>query len=358
MRFPAACLSAALLAAIPTGAAEAACTASSATCTEMLQVPGSQGRVLLYRNFPVDSKNTSIRRALVVVHGLLRDADNTYRSALAAAFLADALEDTLVIAPRFASNEGGECADMLAPSEISWHCDPRSDAWRTGGGAPDGSTTSFDVLDELLRKLDRKDTFPNLRAIVVAGHSGGGQYVNRYAMANAVHERLTVKPAYVVMNSSSYAYLDELRPTRSSLPPDVAALAPGYQSPPPSSPRPAFTPYRDRANCTTYDTWPYGMKERNGYSAKLSDEQLRKRAAARPVTYLLGELDILPIYGFDSSCAAMAQGPTRLARGFSYAKYVADRYGAAHVAVEVPACGHSVRCMFTSETSLPVLLPK
>src|SRR5215472_13167155 len=99
------------------------------------------------------------------------------------------------------------------------------------------------------------------------------------------------------------------------------------------------------------------MKERNGHAAQLSEAQLHKQLAARPTTYLLGELDILPLYGFDSSCAAMAQGGTRLARGFAYSKYVDERYSAKHRAVEVPACGHNARCMFTSETSLPLLFP-
>jgi hypothetical protein len=213
-------------------------------------------------------------------------------------------------------------------------------------------------VDELVRKLNRKDVFPNLRAIVVAGHSAGGQFVNRYEMANTVHDTVDIKPTYVVANPSSYAYFDELRPTASAFPSNVAALPPGYQAPLPSNAPPAFAAYSDRANCTTYNTWPYGMHERNGYAAKLSEERLHKQLAARPTTYLLGELDILPLYGFDSSCAAMAQGGTRLARGFAYAKYVDERYGAKHRAIEVPACGHSARCMFTSETSLLLLFPK
>jgi pimeloyl-ACP methyl ester carboxylesterase len=344
--------------AVSARAAAAPCAAATPACTEMLALPGSQGRVLVYRTFPLDTRSAAIKRALIVIHGLGRDADNYYRSTLSATFLADAFGDTIVIVPRFASNEGGPCKDALAAGEISWHCQPRFDSWRTGGPSPDGSTTSFDVVDELLRKLNRKGVFPNLRAIVVAGHSAGGQFVNRYEMANTVHDTLDVKPTYVVANPSSYAYFDELRPTSSAIPSDVAALPPGYQAPQPAKPPPAFAAYFDRTNCATYNTWPYGMKDRNGYAAKVSEEQLQRQLAGRPTTYLLGELDILPLYGFDSSCAAMAQGGTRLARGFAYATYVSERYGAKHRAVEVPACGHNARCMFTSETSLPLLFPR
>ena len=358
MRIAVSIILAGVFMALSAHAAVPPCAAATAACTEMLAIPGSQGRVLVYRTYPLDAKNVAIKRGLIVIHGLGRDADNYYRSALAATFLADALGDTIVIVPRFASNEGGPCKDSLAAGEISWHCQPRFDSWRTGGPSPDGSTTSFDVMDELLRKLNRTGVFPNLRAIVVAGHSAGGQFVNRYEMANTVHDTLDVKPTYVVANPSSYAYFDELRPTASAFPSNVAALPPGYQAPLPSNPPPAFAPYFDRSNCATYNTWPYGMNERNGYAAKVSEEQLQKQLAARPTTYLLGELDILPLYGFDSSCAAMAQGGTRLARGYAYAKYVGERYGAKHRAAEVPACGHNARCMFTSEKSLPLLFPK
>ena len=77
-----------------------------------------------------------------------------------------------------------------------------------------------------------------------------------------------------------------------------------------------------------------------------------------PVTYLLGEIDILPLGGFDSSCPAMAQGANRLARGRAYGKYVNDKYGAGHQVTVVPLCGHNARCMFTAEVALPLLFPK
>ena len=37
-----------------------------------------------------------------------------------------------------------------------------------------------------------------------------------------------------------------------------------------------------------------------GYTGKIPDEQLKKQLAARPTVYLLGEIDILPLGGFDS----------------------------------------------------------
>ena len=311
-------------------AALAAPCASVSGCTEWVTFGSGPARSLVYRTYALDTPNPEITRALVMIHGAGRDADNYFRTALAAAFLAGALEDTIVIAPRFASNSNA-CHDTLAPNEVSWSCN--GDSWRSGGTATSNDRlTSYDFTDEILRKLARKSVFPNLKSIVVAGHSAGGQYVNRYEMSNQVHDKLGIPITYVVSNPSSYAYLDASRPA-----PDTNGA------------------------CKNFDRWPYGLEGRTGgytVKEKESDEQLKKQLAARPVTYLLGEIDILPLGGFDSSCSAMTQGPTRLARGQAFGKLVNEKYGAKHTTTVVSLCGHNARCMFTAEPALPILFPK
>ena len=338
-------------------AASQGCVSPISSCAEWVQPGDGAGRVLIYRNHPLDAKNESVDHALIVVHGQGRDADNYYRHGIGAAFLADALERTVVIAPRFASTNGN-CHDKVEAEELHWHC-AGPGRWTSGGAAVGHeSVTTFDVVDEIVRRLAKRDRFPNLKDIVIVGHSAGGQYVTRYEMSNRLHEKAGVPITYVVANPSSYTYPDSLRPTRSALPLDVAAGAPGYMPGIPAKPPEPFVAFSDAKDCTTYDNWPYGLQSRVGYSAKLSDEELKRQLAGRPTTYLLGELDILPIYGFDGSCPAMAQGPTRLARGLAYAKYVNEKLGAQHKVTVVPACGHNARCMFGSDVALPLLFPK
>jgi len=314
--------------------AAAPCVVAAPACTDWVGLGGGPARSLVYRTHALDARNETAVRALVVVHGAGRNADSYFRSAVAAAFLAGALEDTVVIVPRFASNDGAACKDALAPAEVNWPCVANS--WRTGGSAAgDERLTSFDLMDEILEKLARKDVFPKLRRVVVAGHSAGGQFASRYQMANAVHDALGVTVSYVVSNASSYAYLDAERPGGAG----------------------ELRPFADRRNCTTYDAWPYGLQGRSGYAARVADDQLRKQLAERPVTYLLGGLDTLPLANFDASCPAMAQGPHRLARGEAFAAYVGKKYGAAHTVVVIPLCGHNARCMFTADAALPLLFP-
>jgi hypothetical protein len=332
-------------------AAAAPCIAADPSCTEWVSVGAGPGRSLIYRTYSLETRNDAITRALVVVDGAGRDAANFFRNALAAAFLAGALDDTVVIAPRMAS-AAANCHDALAPNKISWNCN----SWRSGGPAfsnPD--VTSFDFLDEVLRRVARKEIFPNLRQIVVAGHSAGGQVLNRYEMGNQVHDKLGVPVTCVVANPSSYAWPDSTRPTDAAY--SVQAHPPGY-IPALAANTTAFSAFSGARQCTTYNRWPYGLEDRTGYTAKQTDDQLKKQLISRPTTYLLGELDVFPLSGFDGSCPAMAQGPTRLARGEAFGRFVNESLGARHVVKIVPECGHNARCMFTSEASLPLLFPK
>ncbi len=311
------------------------CITANTSCTEWVNVGNTGGRSLIYRTYSLDAKNRNVARALIMIHGAGRDADNYFRTAVASAFLAGALDDTIVIAPRFASSDGRSCRDALARDEISWSC--TGDSWRSGGvSLSHPNVTSYDLADEILRKLARKAIFPNLRRIVVTGHSAGGQFVNRYEMANKVHDSLGIPIHYVVSNPSSYAYLDSTRPA-----------ADGKEFRPPAE-----------SNCPNYDRWPYGFQNRTGYAGPIADDVLKKQLAARPVVYLLGELDVFPLAGFDSSCPAMAQGPTRLARGQAFANYVNQKWGARHAVTVIPLCGHNARCMYTAEPALPILFPK
>lgn len=335
----------------PSNAHAEVCTTATPECTEFVVVGTAGGRSLVYRSHPMDVRNESITRVLVMVHGAGRNADGYFSSAMAAAFLAGALENTLVISPRMASNDGQGCRDTLAPNEVSWHCN----TWRSGGPSlSHPAVTSFDFLDEILRKVARKERFPNLKVIVVTGHSAGGQVTNRYQMTNQVHDKLGVPVHYILSNPSSYAWPSDERPTAAAW--GLTANPPGYIPEVRQDAR-AFVSLGAGRGCTTYNQWPAGLVNRTGYSAPQTDDQIKKQLTSRPMVYLLGELDILPLAGFDGSCSAMAQGPTRLARGQAIGKYVNEKLGAKHSVVVVPMCGHNARCMYTSDVALPLLFP-
>ncbi len=350
------------------------CVQPGPACSEWIAMPGTPLRNRVFRSHPLDVPDTAIKRALVIVHGGSRDAEDNLRHALAAAFLAGALDDTVIVSPRFASNGalagGGDgsantvaaarsaARDVLAPNELNWLSDFGPRHWNAGGVATNADVTSYEVIDEILKKLARKDVFPNLKVIVVAGHSSGGQFVSRYHMVNRVHESLGVPVRYVIANPGAYTYLDTLRPTPAAWATTPSSAMPGFFAPPPAASSPAFAPYGDAHNCAGYDTWPYGLQSRAGYAARSSDAQLRQQEIDRPATFLYGELDVLPLVNFDISCPAIAQGASRLARGLAYTRYLRERYSAHHDAVVIQGCGHNTRCMLTSDPALALLFPK
>ena len=235
----------------------------------------------------------------------------------------------------------------------------RGDNWRSGGPSPTNPTiTSFDFLDEIVRKLADKRTFPNLTKIVVAGHSAGGQVVTRYEMTTKVHDTRGVTITYVVANPWSYAWPAAVRPLPSGdadpATADKEALGADGERVHTNF---TFGPF-DAAKASNYDQWPAGLENRTGYAASMSNDQLKRQLIERPTTYLLGQVDVLPLGGFDSSPTAMAQGPTRRARGEAFFKYINETLGAKHNAIIVPECGHNDRCIFTTDVVLPVIFPR
>ena len=125
---------------------------------EWVPLGSGPARSLIYRSQSLDVRNPAIRRALIMVHGTNRNADDYFKTAVTAAFMAGALDDTVVISPRIAS-QTGSCKDTLAANEVSWSC--TGDSWRSGGNSsshPD--LMSFDFIDQILRKLANKTIFP------------------------------------------------------------------------------------------------------------------------------------------------------------------------------------------------------
>jgi hypothetical protein len=335
----------------PLAAAAPPCASATPACTEWVALGRGSARSMIYRTFSLDVRNDAVTRAVVMVHGTNRNADHYFSTVTAAAFLAGALDDAVVISPRFTA-----CNDKLQPNEVGWSC--TGDSWRSGGMAvthPDLS--SFDFMDQIVTKLANKRVFPNLRAIVVTGHSAGGQFVARYQMSNHVHDSIGTPMSYVVANPSSYAWPSATRP----LPADDAAPDNAKGAWETDKPHTKFSygPFEGHGACPNYDSWPAGFQNRTaGYTVNTSDDQLKKQLVSRPTSYLLGQVDTLPLGGFDSSCPAMAQGATRRARGEAFVKYVNEQLGAKHGIQIVPECGHNDRCVFTTDAVLPLIFPK
>ncbi|OAE59224.1 hypothetical protein A7J67_26725 [Achromobacter xylosoxidans] len=305
--------------------------------------PGHRYKMPVYANRDLTKDDLrGIKRVLIVIHGVKRDADQYFETAAALVAANPARAgDTLVLAPRFSGSIDSGFAGMAAWRKASWE-DGQESIQAAGRPAP---VASFQVLDDLLRSLNDRKRLPSLTGLVLAGHSAGAQLVHRYAVLNNLdgalrRDGLTLR--YVIANPSSYLYLTNERPR---------ADGKGY------------APY-ERGICPTYNQYKYGTDKLPAYARETDDATLFVRYAARDVVYLLGGADNNPEHRLlDKACGAEAQGATRLARGTGYVQYehvLAARGGKPvtlrHTAFEVGGVGHDGKRMFGSICGVRALL--
>ncbi|MBJ9921596.1 MULTISPECIES: alpha/beta hydrolase [Burkholderia cepacia complex] len=304
-----------------------------AVADQRVTVDTPQGSAVLpvYADHPLDRAAPDIVRVFIVIHGTLRNADAYYASGRKVVEKAGAAgAGTMVVAPQFLTRADVR-AFSLGASTLAW----TQEGWKGGEPARQPApVSSFAALDALLAHFADRSLYPSLSTIVVIGHSAGAQLLQRYAVAGREGDALArtgVAVRYVVANPSSYLYFDDERP-------NADALAGGA--------------------CPRATEWKYGLKSAPPYVASQDVRDLETRYVARRVVYLLGQADTNPYTHFiDRSCAAMAQGPYRLARGLAYFDYLKKRHpdDLAQQVVEVPGVGHDGLGMFTSACGLAVL---
>ncbi|KHA73219.1 lipoprotein [Pseudomonas chlororaphis] len=262
-----------------------------------------------------------IERVLIVIHGRLRNAETYRKSAESAAELAGQTAHTLVIAPQFL-NESDVALYSLPATVLRW----QGNEWMGGGlSAGPNPLSSYAALDEIVARISDRKQFPDVKQIVIFGHSGGGQVVQRYALLAKDQPALKtngIRLRYVVANPSSYAYFNEQRPV-------------------------AF----DHAKCVGFNRWKYGLADMPVYAGGQTPLQLESSYVKREVIYLLGQQDTDPNHpALDKRCEAEAQGAYRLERGKLYFGYLLRRHpeGVNQRLVEVPGVGHNGDGMLTS----------
>ncbi|HEY1610223.1 MAG TPA: alpha/beta hydrolase [Paraburkholderia sp.] len=299
-----------------------------------LEVATARGRgtVPLYASGAWNAPQPEVTRAVIMLHGRLRNADAYFQLAhRARANAGAAAANTLLVVPQFLATEDVDAHRLPAPT-LRWN-------WTSWMGGEDALApaplSSFDVLDALLAALADARAFPALREVVVAGHSGGAQVAQRYAVLAQGEAPLAARGvalSYVIANPSSYVYFDTQRPD-------------GQRG---------FAPF-DEARCPGFNRWKYGLEALPSYArthgAVPVPEALEAAYIRRDVTLLLGERDCDPEHpALDRSCEAMVQGVHRLERGRVYAQYMSERHGSelAHRTYEIAGAGHDADAVFGS----------
>ncbi len=314
---------------------------------ERLKIKTALGEALVpaYLSCDVSKVQPQVKRAVIVLHGRLRDADKYFDLSMHAAKSSDALSDTLIIAPQILTSADTARHD-LAPNVARW----KSEAWLGGdlGKAP-FAISSFEVIDGIIAVLADRKHFPNLERIVVAAHSGGAQFVQRYAVVGradqviaaaglqpyadgievAAGKNNVMRVRYVIANPSSYLYFDSTRP-------------------------------KPVEKCAEFDHWRYGLIDPVAY-VRGDNRALEQRYLTRRVIYLSGGNDVDPNHSaLDKSCMAETQGANRFERGLNYFAHVQKRAKfqsvvLRHTRVEVPGVAHDADRMFNSPCGMAAL---
>lgn len=314
--------------------AELACASNSASCSERFSI--QQDTIEVWRNFSLNKDHCDVDHAIIVLHGRDRNPEDYFTYAVTAAQKAGRFDRTLIISPAFREQN-----DLKNATDLYWDRSSGSAAlndWVMGGqSAGPSSTSSYQVIDKIVESIAKSGHFPNLKSVVITGHSAGGQFAHRYALVGNVNNQgLNLAFGYVSANPSSYAYLSELRPITGSFTNFAIPVS---------------------TSCNYWNEWGYGLVDPNTYikNSSLTVNQIIDQYIGRRLTYLLGDADISSD-GLDITCKAYLQGINRYERGTAYSNYIQAYFPTTkHTRSVVPGVGHSGSQMLTSSQGVEAL---
>ncbi len=310
-----------------------------------LATPHGSGQLPMDFSLDWDKPQPQVTRAVILFHGKGRDVDGYYRALRNAAGLAggNAGSTSILFAPQFLNEEDAR-AHHLPDAVLRW---PEG-TWEAGREASGPTAVSaYEVIDALVAHFADRKLYPNLQTIVLAGHSGGGQAMQRYAITGHAEQMAGagIHVRYVVANPSSYMYFTDDRPVFSG---NTVRYMPGSET-----------------SCRNFNHWKFGpLNIREEYvrsSAGPGWQALEDAFIHKDVTYLLGTADIDPHEkDLDTTCAGELQGPNRFLRGQAYYAWLHARHKTEwnQRLWFVPDVAHSGGKMFTSTCGVASLFQR
>jgi hypothetical protein len=268
-------------------------------------------------NYAMDMKNSDIKHVIIPIHSGEYDVEklfDNYKKLISK--YEHAKFSTFIMAPQF--NRKKYAPNVKENDMLLW-----------GPAAFGGSSTSYvlasdecqlissyAVVEEIITKFCNKEIFPNLERITIAGHSSGGNFVQKFAVGNTVGEsgaaEAGVNIRYIAMSPSLYMYLSDKRSVGGSKREFAVPNAEQIKKAP------------------KYNTYGYGLRFLfRFFSAKgLDAQKIRAIYPERNIIYIVGQGTTERGRYFYSTPEAMLQGANRYERAKMFFGHLVDEYGA------------------------------
>ncbi|KAL4903586.1 hypothetical protein BDW74DRAFT_179582 [Aspergillus multicolor] len=272
---------------------------------------------------------SNIKRAVITIPGKARNAwqsANDMRNALVCAAGRESInadmDAVLIAAPQWLSDKDVD-AGAGASSDI-WFDNSSYQQGAAAIGPDDVSISAYEAMDMLVSSFWDKDTYPKLETVVIASHSLGAQFTQRYAMLRTPQPEDS-KLSFGIMNPGSYAW--------------------------PVSDRPDS----DDSCKSSYNSWPYGLDDEDTTFPSYVTNALSNRSAIRERFF---SKTIFYGYGLedhgdgDTHCEAQWQGSTHLGRGMNFKDMLddlSDGFPGTQSVDYIDGVAHEEYLMFVSE---------
>lgn len=353
----------------------------------------NKGPILTY-TLP-EYTHDDIQAVVIVIHGSGRNADEYLYSMNNVANLQTAYKpaNILVIAPNFLAVEDGIYSVPVVLDEnttsqsspMKWNeTDPIPHTWRYGANAldPFSQYSSYQVMDAIIEAIIEKydkgdDGFRNLERIVCAGHSAGGQFVQRWALTSNsfIWNDDLYYPERIHVNANGISSIKKLRKEqmKRKLPDIIAVVANPRSYAYLDSRRWKNLTYfgeptmKQKQRCKTWDSWEWGLSKGGILTCPYKDatismfhgniSKIAERYSKRNVLYFSGMNDTEILHG---SCEDdRFQGRFRRERSFLFYESLKKLFGRyVHSRVEIENVGHDHSLIFEDPKAISAIVSR
>lgn len=257
-------------------------------CLRTIELTTSNGSAnfSFYSNYPIYEEKASwenLKNAIIVVHGVNRNANDYYSYINNTLKTEDIEQSTILISPYFKN------AINANENDFYWS----SSNWREGQkSSNDNKLSSFEIMDLIIGQLSNKVLFPVLEKIIITGHSSGGLFTDTYGPANkAENNHPEISFTYIVANSQYLYYPNDFRYNEST------------------------NQFYEPSNCIAFNYWPLGYNGRPAYLQEVSKETFDQQFISRDIINLIGNGNDSDGSLNTTNCEMVLLGSSRYKRG-------------------------------------------